>query len=195
MEGLVKYRNWLLLAAAVTLVVALPIAKKLTFDQTVESFFAPDNPDIQLLLRSRQDFGGDEFVIVAWREPGLIQTDPEKDIPDLSVAAANRIADLSGKLSELPGVDKERTRDLQRFLKRSPHNKNTHLKMLQLFDGVLIGPNKESTAIVLQLLSAGNSPVTREVTVASIRTTAAATIPGSFVAGEAVQVQDMFNLV
>ena len=195
MEGLVKYRNWLLLAAAVTLVVALPIAEKLTFDQTVESFFAPDNPDIQLLLRSRQDFGGDEFVIVAWREPGLIQTDPEKDIPDLSVAAANRIADLSGKLSELPGVDKERTRDLQRFLKRSPHNKNTHLKMLQLFDGVLIGPNKESTAIVLQLLSAGNSPVTREVTVASIRETAAATIPGSFVAGEAVQVQDMFNLV
>ncbi len=195
MEGLVKYRNWFLLAVAVTLVVAMPIAQRLTFDQTVESFFAPDNSDIQLLLQSRQDFGGDEFVIVAWREPGLIQNDPEKDIPDLSETAARRIADLSEKLSDLPGIDKERTRDLQRILKRSPYNRNTHLKMLQLFDGVLIGPDQESTAIVLQLLSAEDSTVTREVTVASIRNTAAETIPGSFVAGEAVQIQDMFNLV
>lgn len=195
MEGLVKYRNWLLLAAAAALVIAIPIAQKLTFDQTVESFFAPDNPDIQLLLRSRQDFGGDEFVIVAWREPGLIVTDPEKGIPDLSERAAQRIAELSSKLSDLPGVDKERTRDLQRFLDRSPYNKNTHLKMLQLFDGILIGPDQESTAMVLQLLPAGNSPVSRDFTVASIRETAAATIADSFVAGEAVQIQDMFNLV
>lgn len=195
MERLVKYRNWLLLAVALTLVVAIPIAQRLTFDQTVESFFAPDNSDIQLLRESRQDFGGDEFVIVAWREPGLIQNDPEKDIPDLSETAAGRIANLSEKLGNLPGVDKARTRDLQRFLTKSPYNKNTRLKMLQLFDGVLIGPDQESTAIVLQLLSAEDSPVTREVTVASIRKTASATIPGSFVAGEAVQIQDMFNLV
>ena len=195
MERLVKYRNWLLLAVALTLVVAIPIAQRLTFDQTVESFFAPDNSDIQLLRESRQDFGGDEFVIVAWREPGLIQSDPEKDIPDLSETAAGRIANLSEKLGNLPGVDKARTRDLQRFLTKSPYNKNTRLKMLQLFDGVLIGPDQESTAIVLQLLSAEDSPVTREVTVASIRKTASETIPGSFVAGEAVQIQDMFNLV
>ncbi|HQX49188.1 MAG TPA: MMPL family transporter [Planctomycetaceae bacterium] len=195
MERLVKYRNWLLLAVALTLVVAIPIAQRLTFDQTVESFFAPDNSDIQLLRESRQDFGGDEFVIVAWREPGLIQNDPEKDIPDLSETAAGRIANLSEKLGNLPGVDKARTRDLQRFLTKSPYNKNTRLKMLQLFDGVLIGPDQESTAIVLQLLSAEDSPVTREVTVASIRKTASETIPGSFVAGEAVQIQDMFNLV
>ena len=65
MEGLVKFRNWLLLAAVVTLVVCIPIAGRLTFDQTIESFFPPDNPDIQLLLQSRQDFGGDEFVNVS----------------------------------------------------------------------------------------------------------------------------------
>ena len=67
--------------------------------------------------------------------------------------------------------------------------------MLNLFDGVLIGPDQNSTAIVLQLLSAGNSPVSRGETVAAIRETAAATIPGAAVAGEAVQIQDMFNLV
>lgn len=195
MEGLVKYRNWLLLAAAVTLAVSIPIAKRLTFDQTIESFFAPDNPDIQSLLLSRQDFGGDEFVIVAWREDGLIHVNPDSDIPELSETAASRIADLAEKLSALPGVDSDRTRDLERILKKSPYNKNTRRKMLTLFEGVLIGPDQNSTAIVLQLLSAGNSPVSRAETIAAIRETTAATIPGAAVAGEAVQIQDMFNLV
>ncbi len=195
MEGLVKYRNWLLLAAALMLAVSIPIAERLTFDQTIESFFAPDNADIQLLLQSRQDFGGDEFVIVAWREPGLIHLDPENEIPELSETSASRIADLSQKLSELPGVDKEHTRDLERFLKKSPYNKNTRQKMLNLFEGVLIGPDQKSTAIVLQLLPADNSPVSRAETVAAIREMARATIPDAAVAGEAVQIQDMFNLV
>jgi len=195
MEGLVKYRNWLLLAAVVVLLVSIPIAERLTFDQTIESFFAPDNTDIQLLLESRQDFGGDEFVIVAWREDGLIHINSENEIPELSESAAGHIAELSEKLSELPGVDKEHTRDLERILKKSPYNKNTRQKMLTLFEGVLIGPDQKSTAIVLQLLPAGNSPVSRAETVAAIRETAAATIPGAAVAGEAVQIQDMFNLV
>ncbi len=195
MEGLVKYRNWLLLAAVVVLLVSIPIAERLTFDQTIESFFAPDNPDIQLLLQSRQDFGGDEFVIVAWREDGLIHINSENEIPELSESAASHISELSEKLSELPGVDKEHTRDLERILKKSPYNKNTRQKMLTLFEGVLIGPDQKSTAIVLQLLPAGISPVSRGETVAAIRETTAATIPGAAVAGEAVQIQDMFNLV
>ena len=152
MEGLVKSRNWLLLAAAVTLAVSIPIGKRLTFDQTIESFFAQDNPDIQSLMQSRQDFGGDEFVIVAWREDGLIQVNPDNDIPELSATAASRIADLAEKLSALPGVDRDRTRDLERILKKSPYNKNTRQKMLTLFEGVLIAPDQNSTAIVLQLI-------------------------------------------
>ena len=195
MEGLIKFRNLLLLAAVGTVIVCIPIAKRLTFDQTIESFFPPDNLDIQLLLQARQDFGGDEFVIVAWEEPGLIRTNPENEIPELSEAAASRISGLSQKLSELPGVDKDRTRDLERFLRKSPYNKNTRQKMLKLFDGVLIGPDGQSTAIVLQLLSVKKSPVSRAETVAVIRDTTAATIPGAAVAGEAVQIQDMFNLV
>jgi predicted RND superfamily exporter protein len=195
MEGLVRYRNWLLLAAVVTLVVCIPIARRLTFDQTIESFFAPDNPDIQLLLKSRQDFGGDEFVIVAWQEPELIWINPENEIPELTEAATRRIVELSERLSKLPGVDGARTRDLERFLAKSPYNKNTRQKMLTLFTGVLISPDQKSTAIVLQLLAAGNSPVSRGETVAAIRETAAAAIPNAAVAGEAVQIQDMFNLV
>ena len=71
MNRLTDRRNWLLLAVVIVVVAAIPIADRLEFDQTIDSFFAPDNPDIQLLKRSRADFGGDEFVIVAWHEPGF----------------------------------------------------------------------------------------------------------------------------
>ena len=77
MNRLVDYRNWLLLATVVLLLGAIPVANRLSFDQTIESFFPPANPDIQVLKRSRKDFGGDEFVIVAWHQPGLLQTNPE----------------------------------------------------------------------------------------------------------------------
>ncbi len=61
------------------LVAAVPAARRLTFDQTIESFFAPQHPDIQLLKRTREVFGGDEFVIVAWRQPELLTDEAGTD--------------------------------------------------------------------------------------------------------------------
>ena len=195
MNRLTDRRNWLLLAVVIVVVAAIPIADRLEFDQTIDSFFAPDNPDIQLLKRSRADFGGDEFVIVAWHEPGLIQQNPTGDYPELSATAAARIQQLSDHLGELPGVDAGRTRDLLRILKRTLKNANTRRKTLKLFEGILIGPDQETTAIVLQLLSANESPVTREETIRRIRLVAAEFSSDAAVAGEAVQIQDMFHLV
>ena len=195
MNRLTDCRNWLLLAVVIVVAAAIPIAHRLEFDQTIDSFFAPDNPDIQVLKKSRADFGGDEFVIVAWHEPGLIQQNPVGDYPELSATAAERIQQLSDDLGELPGVDAGRTRDLLRILKRTLKNANTRRKMLKLFEGILIGPDQETTAIVLQLLSANESPVTREETIRRIRLVAAEFGVDAAVAGEAVQIQDMFHLV
>ena len=142
MNRLIDYRNWLLLATVVLLLASIPIANKLTFDQTIESFFPPKNSDIQLLKRSREDFGGDEFVIVAWHQPNLLQTNPEGEYPELSEEASLRIQSLSEQLGDLPGVDKDRTRDLYRFLEKSPRNRNTRRAMLSLFNGILIGPDQ-----------------------------------------------------
>ncbi len=195
MNRLIDYRNWLLLATVILLLASIPIANQLTFDQTIESFFPPKNPDIQLLKRSRQDFGGDEFVIVAWHQPALLQTNPEGEYPELSEQASQRIQSLSEQLGELPGVDRERTRDLYRFLEKSPRNRNTRRAMLSLFNGILIGPDQETTAIVLQLRSGENASVSREETIRGIREIALQFDPNVAVAGEAVQIQDMFNLV
>ena len=195
MNRLVDCRNWLLLAVVVVVAAAIPIADRLEFEQTIDSFFAPDNPDIQVLRRSREDFGGDEFVIVAWHEPGLIQQSPVGDYPELSASAAARIQLLSEHFGKLPGVDTERTRDLFRILKRTLKYANTRRKVLKLFEGILIGPDQETTAIVLQLLPADKSPRSREETIRLIRLSAAEFDSDVAVAGEAVQIQDMFHLV
>lgn len=195
MNRLIQYRNWLLLAVVLILLAAIPIASQLSFDQTIESFFSPDNPDIQLLKRSRTDFGGDEFVIVAWHQPNLLQTNPEGEYPELSPEASTGIQQLSDALGKLPGVDGDRTRDLHRFLEKSPRNRNTRRAMLSLFNGILIGPDNETTAIVLQLRPSDGLAFSRDDTIRGIREIARKFHPNVSVAGEAVQIQDMFDLV
>lgn len=194
-DHLVRLRNWLLLIAVVLLAAALPVADGLTFDQTIESFFPPDHPDILLLQQTRGYFGGDEFVIVAWQQPDLISAADEGVPLSVNEQAAQEIRSLAARLSELPGVDSERTQDLPQLLNTAPRNRNTRLAMLSLFSGILVGPDLQTTAIVLQLLPAEKSPVSREVAIREIRRIVQEVRPDAAVAGEAVQVQEMFDLV
>ncbi len=194
-DHLVRLRNWLLLIAVVLLAAALPIADGLTFDQTIESFFPPDHPDILLLQQTRGYFGGDEFVIVAWKQQDLISAADEDVLLQVNDEAAQEIRSLAARLSELPGVDSERTQDLPQLLNSAPRNRNTRRAMLALFSGILVGPDQQTTAIVLQLLPAASSPVSREVAIREIRRTVQELRPDAAVAGEAVQVQEMFDLV
>lgn len=192
---LASFRNWLLPGVLLLVVLAVPVAQKLSFDQTIESFFPADHPDILLLKQTRRDFGGDEFVIVAWKQPKLLQQNPDGEFTELTPAAADRIKNLSQQLSQLPGVDGKRTRDLQLLLEKSPRNRNTRQAMLKLFNGMLIGPDQQTTAIVLQLLPASASTVSRDEAIQTIRKTVQALEPNAAVAGEPVQIQEMFDLV
>ncbi len=192
---LASFRNWLLPGVMLLLVMAVPVAQKLSFDQTIESFFPPDHPDILLLKQTRRDFGGDEFVIVAWKQPKLLQQNQNNEFIELTPAAADRIKNLSSQLSQLPGVDSKRTRDLQLLLEKSPRSRNTRQALLKLFNGVLIGPDQQTTAIVLQLLPSSQSTITRDQAIQAIRKTVQQFDPNAAVAGEPVQIQEMFDLV
>lgn len=188
-------RNWLFLAALLLLAAALPTAGRLTFDQTIESFFAPQHPDIQLLKRTREVFGGDEFVIVAWRQEGLLTSEDGEEPVEVAAGAGEVIRSLADHLSALPGVDGGRTRDLQRLLAQSPRNRNTRRAMLKLFEGLLVSADRQTTAIVLQLEPAVRSAVPRHLAIEGIRRAAESIRPGCAVAGEPVQIQEMFDLV
>jgi predicted RND superfamily exporter protein len=194
-DRIAKYRNWLFAAAMLLLVAAVPAARRLTFDQTIESFFAPQHPDIQLLKRTREVFGGDEFVIVAWRQPELLTDEAGTDPVEVTATAGAVIRRLADGLSVVPGVDGARTRDLERLLSQSPRNRNTRRAMLKLFEGLLVSGDRGTTAIVLQLLPSAKAPVSRNTAIQAIRDTALRLQPGCAVAGEPVQIQEMFDLV
>ena len=68
---LIRIRNYLLFAAVLAVLAGIPLSERLQFDQRIEGFFAPTNPDIKILKQSRADFGNNEFVIVAWTEDKL----------------------------------------------------------------------------------------------------------------------------
>jgi len=195
MRFLMRQRNVLLLLLIAVVAAGLPISRQLEFDQTIDSFFPPDNPDILLLKRSRQDFGGDEFVVIAWKQPGLIELSEERQLPDVSEAAGEKIAKVAQALSQIPGVDPRGTRHLPLYLDRAPRSRNTRNAMIQLFEGILISQDRTTTAVILQLQSADESGVNRSETIRNIRTTVREQIPEAVVAGEPVLIQEMFDLV
>ncbi len=64
-----------------------------------------------------------------------------------------------------------------------------------MFEGVLLGKDGETTAVVLQLRPTADSPEPRRDTLQKIREIAARFDPQSAVAGEPVQIHDMFEMV
>ncbi|MCH2211164.1 MAG: MMPL family transporter [Fuerstiella sp.] len=207
MNRIIGLRNPLLVLAALAVVTSIPLSGRLEFDQRLESFFADDNPDIVILRRSRQEFGADEFVIVAWTEKQLLRhdmpanpslqtlIDDRQFKPELTKRARERITTLSEQLSSIPGVNGEQTQSLVKFLDNAPKIRAVRRAILKLFAGTLIGDDARSTSVVLTLQPEAAAPVPRSVTLGKIRHTANDFEPDSAVAGEPVQIHDMFRLV
>lgn len=207
MNFLVSIRNYLLWAAAALVLLAIPLSERLQFDQRIESFFAADNPDLLLLNRSRADFGGDEFVVVAWTEDRLFDVEATsypasledvlaKDVlmavaPDVS----ERIRGIAKQLNEIPGVNHEKTQHLPDLLDDAPKYKPSRRSMLRLFEGTLVGQDGRTTGIMLELMPEAEAGISRGETLAKIRAVAASMDGEVAVAGEPVQVYDMFKLV
>jgi len=211
MKTVVALRNYLMLAAAVLVLAAIPVSERLAFDQRIESFFADDNPDLQMLRQSRRDFGGDEFVVVAWTEDRLFNIDPDTPypatldevldinfMPAVAEPAAQRIEDLTSRLNDVEGVNAEQTQHLHGLLDDAPRFKPARRAMTRLFEGTLVGKDGRTTGILLQLLPEAESEQSRGETLHQIRAIASdmeVQIGEIAVAGEPVQVFDMFEMV
>jgi predicted RND superfamily exporter protein len=186
-DCLIRYRLWLLLAVVVLLPISYLAARQLAFDQSIESLYAEDDAHLNNYLVSKSLFGGDEFVIVAYTDPQLFS--PEGTT--LSPEGATQIRELSEKLSQVPGVRKESTQNLADALK-FPGKQSRVKKMVE---GMLLGEDQQTTAIVLRLQKKNLATVSRKETFAAIREIAEAHNPPSYVVGEPLQVHDMFRLV
>ncbi|MFK7821116.1 MAG: RND family transporter [Planctomycetaceae bacterium] len=219
-ESLARYRFlWL---AFVILIPALcyPIARRLSFDQNIQSLFSEDDERLLEFIRSKSHFGGDEFAVVAWREPNLFEpvNDPEDSIA-LTEEARKRIIAFGDQLDAIPGVNAVSTQHLADALKFRFRRE----LVLKVVENVLVSEDRMTTAIVLRLqpiselttkpqkqsgidesdedsnqslqLRIEPTDAARTKTIAAIRKVAREHKPSAYVVGEPIQVDDMFRIV
>ena len=191
---LVRFRWPLLVAALAAAAAAVVPAERLELERRIESLYAPGDPRLAAYERSRELFGGDEFVLVAWEE-----ADP------LSPAGLDRVGAFADELSAVEGVNPASTQDLTKILR--PEGSSPLFRRLLslrqdelvgLSEGVLIGRDGRTAAVVLRLRpEREGAPITgpgsRAETFAALRERAAGHDPPASVAGEPVQVHDAFE--
>ncbi len=201
-EFVVRQHRVLLVLALVATAISYWPAQTLKLDESIESFFAPDDPLLQEYLASKRRFGGDEFVLVAYSptrpdgEPGPANVS--------SNAVLEENAAFATQLSQVPGVQSASTQSLKRMYQLPKMDVELGVLALRLFKlkvlkqarGILVGGEDDQTlAIVLRLIPNDQSPIPRRQTLRKIRELAARHQPRTYVAGEPVQVQDMFLYV
>ncbi len=212
---LVRWRNVLLPIALVCLGVGWWIGRQLEFDRRIESLYAADDPVLQQYRESKTLFGGDEFVIIAFDEPDLLNKHG-----NLAGPARDRLDTLRDRFHEIPGINTDSTQDLSsassarkieidlssvpEFFRPLAEKVLAEYELPQsilhdLMRGVLIGRNNQTTAMVLRLQPETEAEISRAETIARIRRVAEET--GTeferemFIVGEPVQVLDMFRYV
>ncbi len=190
---LFRWRGRMLFLALLLTLLSIRPASQLSLERSIESLFAADHPLLLGYLRSKQLFGGDEFVIVAWRQPNLTHA-----------SGLQEVSQFASQLNQVPGVNPGSTQTLSAVLQpqgvgllgslflRIP---SIQQQALAFAEGALIGSDRETTAIVLRLQPEVEAGVSRGETLAQIRELAAARPRTTYVVGEPVQVHDMFDIV
>jgi len=193
---LVRWR-WLgLLLTLLLLAWAWPVSEQLTFDRSIESLYAKDNPHLRDYLESKSLFGGDEIAMVAYTDPELLSEETKKLTPE----AERRLLKLADELSAIPGVREKSTQDLasaanKRYFRIPLPTKALHY----LVRGILLGHDNKTTAVVLRLEPQDSAPVPRGETIRQIREVAANFTATNgletYVVGEPVQIEETFRYV
>lgn len=186
---LVRWRWYFLPLTLLLWILAWPVSKQLTFDRSIESLYATDDPHLEDYLESKSLFGGDELVIVAYTDPDLFAD----TVRTLTKSARRRIEWLAENLSTIPGVKEESTQDLasapQLVMAMIPG----------LVKGILLGHDGKTTAVVLRLEPQSSTSVPRGETIERIRDVAAEFEEKNdleaYVVGEPVQVEETFRYV
>ena len=184
---LLDYRgSWLGLSVVLTIAAWFP-ASQLQFEQSIESLYSKENVRLAAWRDSKQTFGGDEFVVVAYTESELFEPDEDR----LTDGARARIEALADKLKQVPGLQTDSFQHLAHAL-QAPIGRSIIRKLME---GVLVGTDGKTTAIFCRLEPEANSPIPRAKTYQLVREIADAHQPPAAVVGEPVQVHDMFRYV
>lgn len=183
-DSLVRYRVGLLCLAIVLTGVSIYPASRVTFDQTIESLYAPGNPRLIEYTDSKAIFGGDEFVFLTYTDPQLFED-----------AGQERLANLAARVAEVPGVALDSVQSLNTYLEMTSRKpfKSRREKLLEFARSVLLGEDNQTTAIAMRLEDESTAKVPRPTTIAELRRIAAEQPIPTNVVGEPTLVLDMFR--
>lgn len=197
---LIRYRGVLLFCALLGTIAGIPLASRLQLDQSLEAFFSDDDPLLHAWQNSEKWFGADELLLVAYDVPAKY---PSATTPE----HLNELRDFANELSEVPGIQPESTQSLetllrprfgtsfaQRVVARS-FARMRQEDILAFGEHIVISHDGRTTAVVLRLQPESMAGVSRMETFRRVRAIAAAHDPPAYVAGEPVQVNDMFRYV
>lgn len=199
---LVRGRKWLFPLSLVLFAIAVPLAQRLSYDRSIESLYAADDPHLKDYLDSKALFGGDELAMVAYTDPELFA----EGTTELSQESERRIRSLAEELSEIEGVIAKSTEDLASASEKKPVRRIVRMNIALPRDvlhsisrGILLGHDDKTTAVVLRLEPQHMASVSRSETIRRIREVAARfTEEEGFpthVVGEPVQVEETYRYV
>ncbi|QGJ70537.1 MMPL domain-containing protein [Planctomycetales bacterium 10988] len=187
-EAWVRWRVGLFLVALLLFVMAIYPAQQLSFDRSIETMFAPDDPILVPFRELRETFGGDQVVLVVYQESELLT---DKGLQEVET--------LQNDLKEVGGV-----RAVVSILD-TPANMSPAVPaaqpILKLFEGFLINENKDITALLCLLETESErksdtndsaQTLTNREIVADIRRISYQHRKDAVIAGEPVMVSDGF---
>ena len=184
---LIRLRVPLLIVSLALTVTAVPWAAQLEFDQRIESLYAENDPILADFLRSHRWFGGDEFAILAFEQPDLFA----ENGAELTDSSRKALADLVEQVNRIPGVNPDSTQDLASSMKFRFGRK----RVREMLEGILVGRDGKTTAIVARLIPQNETQIPRGATIAALRQLSNAQKSEIFIVGEPVQIHDMFSYV
>ena len=200
--GLFRYRNWCL---GVTLLLTIPliaVSQQLKFDQSIESLYSLDNPYLKDFRESRLWFGGDEILMLVWKQPGLRA--PADSYNQVTNKGLEEIQKYEEQVRRIPGVIPESVQSLagmlipedaglaMRVILRIKANRD---RLIDFAESFLIGKDRETVAILLKLKPESETNVSRELSYRELRKFAEQHPYNAHVVGEPIQVHEMFVYV
>lgn len=183
-DFLARHHRILLGVAILLTALSIAPARRLTFDQSIESLYASGNERLKDYREGKELFGGDEFVFLAYTDPDVF-TD----------AGLERQEKLVERLEKVTGIVKGSIQSLAWTvnLTRLPLFKSRRDQLIEFSRGILLGADDKTTAIAVRLIEQKKAPVPREETLAEIHRIASEQSISTFVVGEPVLVHDMFR--
>ncbi len=179
----ISKRTWLLAIGALLLLLAWAPSRQLSFDRSIESMFAPDNPLLPPYEQLKRTFGGNEIALAAYRDPQLM-TD----------AGIHRLRLLTDEMANVQGVRSVLSLTQTPAGERIIHEAALNEKLLQLFSGYTVSDDRKTAGLVC-ILTPGAPSVARDATVTQLREIITSHDSTGVLTGEPVMVVEGFRLI